>query len=394
MGHLHPWQKKLQDLINDRNLCLIKTGGKLHGRTHISDARIRKHLDSAPAFFKNAAGFADMVKSFADSAGVGAEWIIDIGLPTVYRDERLVGDVAGLFQVYQMAAQTELVPFMTTGLRAYKHVAGTTDDPAQFTSSSAVTAQRTMSSTGFVVRTQLDADAAEDAILAMAPFLNNEIVLTLRYAEEDCLINGDTAATHQDTIATWDPRSSWGSSGLGGSADHRRTYIGLRARAFDVSNTTDGSSTETFAGLMGWRASLKAPLGVGQNIVHITSPEWYLLKVLTMTELKTVDVYGDGAANRTGNIPGIAGARLVLSDFVTADQAATGLYTGSSSYTGLITCNVSRFMVTQRAGNQLEMEKDITRGVFNLVGRNRRGFFTQDASSTKNVHYAFKLTGS
>jgi hypothetical protein len=386
------WQKRLQDLVNDRNMTRIVW--QKNKATPISDARIRKHLETAPDFMKKAAGFSDFQKAFADSSGVGAEWIIDMGLPTIARDERLVGQVAALFQVHKMAAQTELLPFLTTGLRAYKHIAGTSDDPAQFTSSSMETAQRTIAATGFVLRTQVDADAAEDAILAMMPFLNAEAVQTLAMAEEDCLINGDSTASHQDTgLSGWDPRGIWGTSGLGGSNDHRRTYIGLRARATDVSNTTDGASTETYAGLLAWRAKLKSPLGIGANIVHITSMEWALLKIFGMTELKTVDLFGDQATIKAGLPSAIAQARIVLSDFVDVQYTAAGIYDNSSKIkTGLITANVSRFWITERMGNALEMEKDITRGVFNIVARNRRGFFTPDASTTKNVHWAYNLS--
>ena len=39
---------------------------------------------------------------------------------------------------------------------------------------------------------------------------------------EDVIFNGDTAATHQDTIASWNARGRWGTVGLGTSLDHRR----------------------------------------------------------------------------------------------------------------------------------------------------------------------------
>jgi hypothetical protein len=387
------WQRDLQEAVTQRNIVSVLRG---KAGSPKSDRAVTRVLDRAPDAVRRAAGFDTFRKAFVDVSGSGAEWIIDLGLPMVERDPRLVGQIEGLFQVHPMAAQTELLPFLTTGLRPYKHAGATGDDPAQLTSSSATTAQRTITATGMDVRAQVDEDAAEDAIIPGVPFLQSEIVLALANGMEDCIVNGDTAGTHQDTgLASWDIRGMWGSSGLGGAGDHRRTFIGLRARAADVSCTTDGSAAETYAGMVSTLAKLDSPHGRQAGTVFVTSLEWMLVKMLNFAEFQGSQLVGALNSVLTGEVLLVAGKRVYLSDFVDKEYNASGIYDNSTkTKTGLLTVNTDRFWITQRKGVSVELYRDPTRSVINLIARNRKGFFTPDSSTRKNVHWYYKLSPS
>lgn len=389
------WQRDLAVAITQRNMVFaVMRAHQKHPHTPKSNAKILRILDKAPASIKSAPGFEAFRKAFVDSSGYGAEWIIDLGLPMVEMDPRLTGSIEGLFRVHDMATSTELLPFLTTGLRPYKHGAASGDDPAQFTSSSVATDQRTISATGMDVRVQIDVDAAEDAIIPALPMLQEAIVRALAWGMEDCIINGDTG-THQDTgLASWDIRSMWGTSGLGGSGDHRRTFIGLRARAADVTNTANGGSVQTYAGALSLLGSLDAPHGMSAGTVFITNTEYLINKILGWSEYQTMYSVGQIASLLSGNVAAIAGKRLVLSDFVDKMYNASGIYDNSTKTKSVLICaNTDRFWVTRRMSNMVELDKDITRGVYNLVARNRKGFFTPDSATRKNVGVHYNLYG-
>ena len=386
------WQRSLQVAVTRRNLVQTILGKKVSAVK--ADKAVSRILDQAPLAIKRSAGFGELQKAFVDGSGVGAEWIIDLGLPMVERDPRLSGELEGMLRVHDMATSTELLPFLTTGLRPYKHAVASGDDPAQFTASSVATDQRTISATGMDIRTQIDEDAAEDAIVPILPFIQEELVLAGSRGFEDCLINGDTAGTHQDTgLSSWNIRSIWGATGLGGAGDHRRTFIGLRGRAIDVSNTTDMGSVQTYAGMVATLAILDSPHAMSAS--YITSLEFMLAKMLGFTEFQGSEKVGIYNTLLSGKFAIVAGKKLVLSEFVDKQYNASGVYDNTTkTKTGLITANLDRFWVTRRKGNVVALDRDVTRGIIHLVLRNRKGLFTPDSSTRKNAHWGYNLSPS
>ena len=378
------WQKDFQDAVDDRNLMRVIRKGRSCEKTERRVAEIARRAPSP-----------QVQRLFSDSANAGAEWIPDVTLPQLERTLVSQRRLAANFETFAMSDKDVILPFLTTGFRPYIKAAATSDSPAQFTSSSIVTDKRTISATGFAVRAQVDADASEDSILAALPLIRSEVVSAIIDGEEDAIINADTAASHQDAIESWNARSRWGASGLGSAADHRRAWVGLRARAFDVGSTDEQGSEENFAGLMTLRGGLDSPHGTEGDVIVITSPEVYLTNMVAMTELLTMDLMGPNATVLTGQVSSIAGMPVIISDFVTKDLHTNGLYTGSSSTSAWIICNRSRFKIGRMGGGgaSVELDKDITRGVYDVVATSREVFFTVDAAATKNVAYGYNLLG-
>ena len=350
------WVSKMQHLIEQRTLVRTMTKGRSHkaapGNSPKTDRAIERHLQRAPEPVR---------RLFSDASGTGAEFIPDL-----------------------------LSPQLEQELRPYKKVAITSDDPAQYTSSTIATAQRSITATGLAVRAQLDEDTTEDSIIQGLPLHRALLVQALTDGTEDCIINGDTAATHQDTgIASWDIRGRWGTSGLGGSADHRRTWLGLRAAAADASSTVDGSSAETLAGLLSDRASLDSPHGVAGDLVMIVSPEYYLAKMLDWDEVLTMDKFPNPTVV-TGALANVAGMPVVISEFVDKEYNTAGIYDNSTkTKTGYLLVNRGRWYMGVRRSTLVEVDKDITRGVIDAVSTVRKVFFTVDASTKKNVMWSY-----
>ncbi len=374
------WHAELIKMNTDRNLARLLMREAF---TPKLDAKLQKHLDKAPRAIK-----ASVEKAMYDSAGVGGDWVPDQFRADLYEAYKTPRVVRSLFSEIQMDRQTLLVPRLDRGGRPYIKGQVTSDNPANYTASTAATSQKTISTSGLACRFVIDDALAEDSAIALIPTLQRQIVSDLASAVEDAIINGDAAATHQDDIANWNIRSRWGASGLGGSADHRRAWTGLRAQAYDRSATLD-TSTATFAKLL----ELMANLGElnSSDRVLITSPENIVNNLLNIEQVRTLDVFGPAATIITGQIAAVAGMPIVMSRFMSADLASTGLYTGSGDKTGMLVVARDSYNIFARRGVSVEQDKDITAGAINLVATERLTFNTLDPDSTKNVAFGFNM---
>lgn len=336
--------------------------------------------------------FGGEKRSFNDSSTEGAEWIFDGYVPDLYRAFELPGSAASLFPTIQVQNETWKRPKITRGLRPYIANKSTDNNPANHEASDIATGDATMTVPAMAVRVMADLISVEDSALPVLQLLSEEIMRAHANGWEDVIFNGDTAATHQDTIATWNTRSAWGSTGLGGSNDHRRSAIGLRARAFDVSNTTDQSGAQTAAGHLADIATLgeRAMARLGTFV----SPEYMVVKMMGWAEFQTMEKFGPNATNMKGALGAAFGIPVYMTRWITADLATTGLYTGTGSYTGKIVADLDAFATYVRRGLIIKSQEDINSSQINLVGTSRRLFSTPDASSTKNVHFAYKLSSS
>ena len=374
------WQADLQNAVSDYTLVKNLSGNSSAPKTL---ARVREIARKAPV---------EVQRIFADSSGVGAEWIPDEMLPALERNLQAERRVAAAFDTMALPNKTTLLPYLTTGFRPYIKSAATSDDPAQYSSSSMVTEQRTITATGFAVRAQVADDAEEDSIIAVLPTVRQELISALVDGEEDAIINGDTG-THQDdasgALANWDIRSRWGSSGLGGSADHRRAWVGLRARAYDVSSTEDRSTFNADT-LLDDRSNLDSPHGVAGSLILITSPEAYFKHLLAIDQVQTMEKYPQPTIV-SGQLGQIYGMPIIISEFMGGDLASSGLFTGSGATSGMLLVNRDRFKIGQLRGASLEVDKDITRGTHQMVATVRETFFTVDDGSKKNLKYMFNL---
>jgi hypothetical protein len=300
--------------------------------------------------------------------------------------------LAGAFQEVAVSQSTFLRPKLTTGARPYIKSRITSDNPAHYTPSTPVTDQASMTVPGLAVRILVDEVSAEDSAVAAIPVLQRLMLSSLEDAYEDCMVNGDTAATHQDAIATWNARSRWGSTGLGGSADHRRAFMGLRAYCLDIGAAAkaDGNSVQTAAGFL---ASL-AELGerAASDLVCVMSPEYMVKKVMGWSEVLTLNNYGPGAAIMGGAIAKVFGIPIILSRFMTADLNASGLWDDTTeTQSGFLLVDRAAWFNYRRRGPTMEMAKEIKSGHHELVGTLSKLFASPDATSVVNAHYTYNL---
>ena len=303
--------------------------------------------------------------------------------------------ISALFTSAPMTGPTVINPFIAAGgLTPYAMGAATADDPSQFKASTISTAERTRTAKRFGVRTVIDSEADEDSIVSSRQVLISAIATAIAYGREDAILNGDTAASHQDTgLANWNPRSMWSSSALGASVDHRKLWVGLRARVGDLgSGSKSDLSTFNYANLLALKAKLDAPLGRDGSVVMMVPAGVYISDILSLTQVATIEKYGPNASVVSGETARLGGMRVVVPHMLTEDLNASGIYDHSTTTKGqVVICNTDRFQMGVRRGLETEMSKDITRGIHHIVASTREIFWTLDGSSTSNVVQGYNI---
>lgn len=378
-----PAQERLQVAIERRNLArlVMKHGAP----TPHLDAEVARAARDLPREIGQA-----VARAMYDGSNVGAEFIDDGFVPSLYRAFETPRGLAAAFSDVQVSNETFVRPKVTVGARPYKKGDISSDNPAAYTPSTPATDSASFTVPALAVRVLVGEHFAEDSALAAIPFVQDEIRRAIEDGYEDAMVNADSNATHQDAIASWNPRSRWGASGLGGSADHRRLFLGLRAKAADSSNTTDQGSAQTAAGFLTAMGTL-SERAVSGGLMAVVSPEYLIQKLMDLDEVQTLEKFGGGATILSGQLGSLFGVPLVVSRFVTADLANTGLYTGSGSKSGMLIVDRGAWSHYTRRGATLELDKEIKSGHFEIVGTLRRLFASPDATATKNVHWSYNL---
>ena len=375
-----PWHLELQKAVERRSLVRLMAKNPATPRT---DAEIIKLMSRAPQNIRGA-----IEKAITDTAGSGAEWIPDGTYPSIYEEFKVPLAIAGLFPIVDMPRATMLQPKLSTGVRPFKRNAITSDDPANYTGSTPVTAEQTITVSNMAVRVVYDTLEAEDAIVALEPLVRRLVVDALNDGYSDAMINGHTAGT-QDTISAWNIRGRWGASGLGGSADHRRLFDGMRRIAIARSQNVDMGSTQTVSGLM---SSLIGGMGerAASRLAIIVSPEVFYQKLLADTNVLTLDKLGAGATLLSGQLASVFGHPIVVSRFLSADLNGSGVFDNATKdKSGAIAVDLTAFSHYQRQGAIVELDRDVKTGGTHVVATLRRCFKTVSGSNEAVVRFGF-----
>ena len=375
------WHAELIQVARERSMSRMLMRDP---HTPKQDLKLYRLLQRAPSNITPA-----IKKSIYDGAGVGAELIPDQFIADLYQSFEVPRGLRSLLRSVEVDRNTILVPRLDRGGRPFLKGMVTSDSPAAYQASTIATSQKSISMSGMACRFVIDDAIAEDSAIALVPTLQRQIAQDLEDAFEDAMINGDSAATHQDDIANWNIRDRWGSSGLGGSSDHRRAFLGMRAAAADKLATVDISSFSytKFLELVAELGELSAA-----NKVCIASPEAVIEHLLSLSQVATLDKFGPQATVLSGQIASLAGIPIVVSRFLSKDLRADGLYDNvTKTKTGLIVAATDSWAVYNKRGILVEQDKDITAGAINLVATMRATFASVDADATKNVAFGVNL---
>ena len=373
------WQKELQGLVDQRGLVRMFTK---KGQAPATDRAIARHIARAPEVVQ---------RIFSDSAGIGAEWIPDYTLPVIESDLFNSRRVEALFATMPLPGKEFKLPYLSVGLRPYLKAIPTTDSPSQLNPSSMTTANIAVTCASLAVRSVIDEDASEDSIVSAIEIIRSQLVGAIVDGTEDAILNADTAGT-QDDLANWDIRGRWGGGSYAAGDDHRESWTGLRRRALAASAGVDQGAAQDYAGFLALRALLDAPQGMSGDLICITSPEYYT-KMLAFDEVVTVDKFGPQATVLTGQLAALAGIPVIVSEFMDKELNASGVYDNvTKTKTGMLVLNRSRFKMGTLRSTTVELDKDISRGIYQSVATVRKVLFSIDPTAKKNCSYGYNLT--
>lgn len=211
----------------------------------------------------------------------------------------------------------------------------------------------------------------EDALTAILPLIRNQLVRILANSQEYAIINGQRAGGI-DTGYT------------ASSNDLREMWDGLRKIAIARSHTVDFGGSYTLTNMMALRKQLgEAGVELGE-LAYVSSPIGYL-NIIAITEVLTVDKYGDGASVRRGEQGQVAGIPLVISRYMPENLNASGVYDGTTTTnTGISLVRTDAWLAADKRNVTVEQERIIQTDQSDLVAMQRMDFqpiFTQDASS-------------
>lgn len=276
----------------------------------------------------------------------GDEWV-----PTVLSN-RLIGrvnlplKVAGLFELIPMTSQPfELPAVGVSRVRTGIHTEQTADSgQTKFKAVTPGTRKVTLTAFTFAGRVLVSKVAEEDAIVALLPWIQDQLLDFLSADIEDAIINGDTTGTHFDT-------------GVTDADDVRRYWNGLRDIAINGQTGTDVSGGDTKLAVANLRTNRKLMGKYGgdpSKLAHILSVRGSI-DLLDDAAVVTLDKMGPNATILTGQIASVDGSPVIVSEYVSDFQNASGVFDNSTTtQTSAITVHRGGFIRGQRRDMTLQ----------------------------------------
>ena len=179
------------------------------------------------------------------------------------------------------------------------------------------------------------AEAEEDMIIPLLPYLRGKLARSMANAQEDTVLNGDTAGSHMDADIT-------------SAKDRRKAWDGYRKHAVTATKVAVAqSSTLDVQDLRNLRTAM-GKYGINPADVSIvTGPKGYA-KMLSLRDganpspVLTLEKYGPQAVIFTGELARIDGMPIIVSEYVREDLDSNGVFVGSPTNTKTILFMVNR----------------------------------------------------
>lgn len=260
----------------------------------------------------------DFKKALDTATGAqGGDWVPTSFSPELWEYVQLESRVPALFRTIVMPSNPYKLPIGLARVNTFKQPEQTADTGQTKipVGDGSNVGNATLTATGHAARVLASAELDEDSIVPILPFLVRDIAKAIAEGREDFIVNGDSAGTHED-------------SDIGaGSLDHRRRIaLGLRAAANDGGATYKlDMATFSLANLRALRAKL-GKYGVNPNdLAIITGPVGYL-KLLGMTEVTTLQNFGNRATVLSGGLGDVDGIPVIVSGQVRENLNASGVF--------------------------------------------------------------------
>lgn len=210
----------------------------------------------------------------------------------------------------------------------------------------------------------------EDAIIAVVPFLRMKLANAIANAVERAILDGDTAATHQD-------------NDVSAATDARKLWNGIRKDVGPAANGVD-LATLNLTNLRSLRNKLDPEFAEDSEQLVYTVAVNTMLELLKFPEFVTVDKFGPNATILRGQIGRIDNSPVLTSKYVRTDVAASGVNTsgGPNTKAVLYLYNRNAYMIGNRRGITIKFGEVIWTDQGILVATQRTDFQKVRAGKT------------
>ncbi len=270
----------------------------------------------------------------AGNSGQGSDWIPTNFSQDLYYQVHLATKMAALFPQINMPSNPYKLPVVASDMTPYLQAENTTDTNTsagtQFTASTPGSTNVTFTATKIAIRTLFSEELVEDAVFPILDFLKNNLALTMAQGLENALLNGDTTASHMDADVT-------------NAADVRKAWKGLRKLTQTANDVSLSSFNSTQ--LRAMRAKM-GKYGVDPSKLVWTASAKGLMSFLGLTEVITMEKYGDNATIVRGELARLDNIPIIISEKMRDDLNASGVNDSTTNAKGIVLLTyVPAFMI-------------------------------------------------
>ena len=316
----------------------------------------------------------------ATGAGTGDEYVPTGMASTMWEDALLGSRVASQFATVAMPTDPWVWPLSwgpITFRKGTQNTATTVTDPAS--------ASSTFTATELVAEVDFSYSLDEDSIIAVMPSLRTDFAVASADYIDKFVMNADStnAATGNINLDDADPDDDSYYLSLGQDGLRHQILVDNTGQAADVSTTLTDALLRTGIGKL-------STYGVDPNrLVMFTNPKTYLLSMLGLTNVVTVDKFGPGATVLTGQLANYGGIAVIPTNSISlAEDDGKVSTVGANNDEGtIVIAHKDMWKVGYRRQFTLEVFRDVQKRMVVMVGSFRIAVGTRGTRST-NTHTA------
>lgn len=329
----------------------------------------RPDFQAADAFFARNTEFdvkgASELRKALDTATSteGAELIPTAFSATLVDKLYLAMRVAGLFVRFTMPTDPYRWPVQTGFATAYRMSEALTDNQfftSLVTPSTPTTTNVLFEAEKLAAATFWSDELTQDSIIAILPFVGDNVVLAISRAIETAYLNGSDDLTNLDNAA--------GTKLWTATADARNSWDGIRRQVEESTVTMVDGGTLTAALLRSTGANMGV-YGVDPgSLAWIVGPKSLTL-FLGLTEVITMEKFGPMATIVSGQLAQVDGKPVVPSEFIYENLNASAVYDATTTTkTMALLAHRRAFYMGDRRQVTLEQDRNILAGQNVMVG--------------------------
>lgn len=296
------------------------------------------------------------------TSGEGSDWVPTGFSPELIKEVTQLSGVAQLHRHIAMPTNPYVLPYQA-GRASAKVVSEQTASTGQTkvtpSSAAGLTGKVTLTAAGIQAELLASKNLQEDSIIAIQPFMREELVMSLVRAVEQATLNGDTTATHQDTDLE-----------AAGSDISEVAWKGYRKHALANSYKVDFAASGNSHNIETFR-KVRAKLGKyginPKDLAYIVSlSEFFQLLSLKNAAgqdvVTTVEKLGPSATILTGQLGVLDGSPVLVSEFMKENLDETGVNGATAANnvkTSIVCVNRNGFVFGDRRDTTVQVLSEL-----------------------------------